>query len=123
MEEILLPIGVERIRPGEVVQDAVNLLEVPGIAERHLVHAHRRLRRHRGDVGTHLGRQCLRLGLAQELEPVDQQVFVLAEGNGRPPARPAFRAGARAAIERGSEQSDGYVLRHIAKIINSDLSK
>ncbi len=44
----------------------------------------------------------------QQLQAVDHQVFVLADGDGGTPFFPAARAGA--VVELGAQEADGHVL-------------
>lgn len=103
VDEIALLVGPERIDAGEVVQGAVDFLEVPRVLEGEVVHADVRLGRHASDVGDHLVGEAPEPCLAQQLEAPDPQVFVTAQIDGGTPLAPAVRP---PAVQSAAENTD-----------------
>src|SRR5262249_22623604 len=104
-DEVVLLLGRERIAPRKIVERPVDLLEVPRIVELEEHGRDVRLRRGAVDVlGDRLG-EGLELALVEEHEPMEDEIFVLAEGHGRPPLLPA--RGALASVEARAEHPDG----------------
>ena len=113
MHEVVLRVGVERVSAREVVERAVDLLEVPRVAERDERRADEGLGRYVRDVASHDAREVFELLLVQQLEPVDDERLVLEQRDcGAPPLPP--RTG-NARIERGAEEtkSDELFAGHI----------
>lgn len=104
VDEVVLAVRVKRVSPREVVELGEDLVEVPRVAHRHRVLDDFGLRRHRSDVLDHLLREGVGTPIVDQLEPIDDEVLVLAERHRGAPALPAFRALAR--VEGGAEQSD-----------------
>ena len=94
VDEVVLVVGVERIGAREVVQAAVDLLEVPRIV------AGSDRRRGAPSVSGETRRMSSRTVSAsavnsrrvQQLEAIDEQVLVLAERDRRAPVLPALAA-------------------------------
>ncbi len=87
MHQVVLELGVEGVGADEIVQGAIDLLEVPGVAQFHLLQADLGMRRHRGDVGANPLGQAEVAGVVavDQFEAVDQQVRLLAQADARPP--------------------------------------
>lgn len=92
VDEILLRIRLERIGARPVVERRVDRLEIARISHLHHVGPDLGLGRDLPDVFGDLGGQGGEPLLEQELEPVDQEILVLAHRHGRPPALPALPA-------------------------------
>ena len=87
---------------------------VPRVGEVHQMMADLRFRRNLGDVARDaLAERGMGAGVDQ-LEPVDQQIIVLEQADGRPPALPAI--GVAAVVERGAEKADGDARFHVRLI-------
>jgi hypothetical protein len=106
VDQIALALGVERIAAREIVQATVNLLEVPRVSRIAPVQIDLGFRRHRRNVLHKLVGQLHVRARVQQLEAVDDQVFVLAHGHARPPFLPASRTGA--VVEDGAEKADDH---------------
>jgi hypothetical protein len=104
VEQVLLALGIERIAAGEVLEDAVDLLEVPGVPYLDLMQPDLGLGRHRDQIFADGLRQRDVAALVKELEPVDQQIVVLADGYARPPRLPARRT--FAAVQAHAEEAE-----------------
>src|SRR4029450_1186922 len=92
------------IRSRKVVEVAVDVLEVPCIRGRVDDQTDLRLGRNVTDViADTFGQRLEALGI-QQLEPVDEQVVVLARGNGWTPDLPALRT--LAPVDRRAEEPD-----------------
>lgn len=108
MHQVVLALGVKGVDADEIVQGAIDLLEVPGVAQFHLLQADLGMRRHRGDVGANPLGQAEVAGVVavDQFEAVDQQVRLLAQADARPPLLPARRALAET-VEGGADEADG----------------
>ncbi len=111
VDQVVLGVGVECVAPGEVVQHAVDLLEIPGIAQRDLDAAHLGFRRDGGDVVPQALEQATAARVVQQFQPVDDQVFLLAQSDGRAPALPALVALA-GIVQHGADKADGHGFLH-----------
>ena len=85
------------------MEASVHLLKVPGVGGLIQHEAHLGLRRHVTDVVAHgLGKRDETLGM-QQLEAIDQEVFVLARRDAWTPALPSL--GPLATIDGGAEKT------------------
>src|SRR4029453_8211178 len=103
--EVVLPGGVERVAAGEVPEGPVSVLEVPGVGDLDVFQPDLGLRRDLPDVA---GDEPGELGPAagiQKDQAVDQQVGVLAEGDGGAPFVPAGRS-AFTLVEDAAQKAD-----------------
>src|SRR5262245_57828259 len=91
VNQVFLSRGVEFLTAGEIVQRAVDFFQVPRVVELQPRRAHRRLRRDRADVIDDRSRQSFIALLVKHLEPLDDQIFLLAHGYRGPPAFPTLR--------------------------------
>src|SRR5262249_19766932 len=102
MNQVLFTVGVEFICPRKVMQCTVNLLEIPRVAEFNFGYSGAGFRGASGDIAGDLFSEAKEFSLIQELNSLDQQVFVLAEGDSRAPALPSVRP--LASIKRRAQQ-------------------
>ena len=109
VDEIVLLVRSERIRPREVVQGAVDLLEIPRVIQGERVETHLGFGRDRAEICDHLVGEPAELRLGQEFESSDEQVFLAAERDAWAPLGPAVRT---ATVEGAAEDADRDVLRH-----------
>ena len=101
VDQIVLALGVERIRAREVVECPENLVEVPGVANFDLMRPHFGFRR---DASNILASALNNFGvpaLMEQLEAIDQELLVLTEGDRGTPSIPSL--GAVAGIEIGAD--------------------
>jgi hypothetical protein len=104
VHQIVFLLWFEWITPRKVVQRTVDELEIPRIPEVDLVPARDGFRGDRADILDQGGRQPLMRGFVEQLESADQQVFMTANVDRRPPSIPAIRAGP--AVEGRPDQAD-----------------
>ena len=105
VDQVVLVLGIERVGTREIVQRRIHLLEVPGVAQRHLDVAHLGFRRHRRDVETGSLREAAAAFVMQHFESMHQQVFLLAKPDRRTPLLPT-RATAATVVELRAEEAD-----------------
>src|SRR5262249_29212139 len=91
VDQILLARSVEFLIAAETVQPAVTLSQVPRVVDLQPSRAPHRLWRDRADVIDDRSRQPFITLLVKHLEPLDDQIFLLAHGHCRPPAIPTLR--------------------------------
>ena len=109
---VLLVLQIERVTACPVVQRAIHLAKVPRVLHVGLHQAHLRLWRHVGDVGQqHVGERCIARRVEQ-LQAVDDPVFMLDERHRGPPLAPAPCALPGVEL-RAHETDDDVLLGHI----------
>ncbi len=105
VDQIILGLRIERKGTREIEQLAVDLLEIPRIVELDQMRLDRRLGRDRSDILGHIsGEPRMHLSMKQH-QPIDPQILVHRQADGRPPLVPARRP-ELARIERRAEEAD-----------------
>src|SRR4051812_23885539 len=89
VNQVVLAAHIERIRAREVVERAVDGLEVPRVLELDVMTNHVRLRGSLRDVGADDVRDRVALPTVEQLEPIDEEILVLGQRDGRTPVIPA----------------------------------
>ena len=89
------------------MQRAIDFLEVPRVFEIDELRRHFRLGRDLLDIARETLHQAQRVIVVDELEPVDDEILLLADGDGRPPALPAGIPFGR--VERGADEADDNI--------------
>ena len=107
VDQIILALGIERISAGEGIQDAIDLLEIPGITQLQKGRAKHSFRGNSSNVIGDRRQQTLMLVGVEQLEAVDQQIFLLTQRHAGPPFLPAPRA---AFIQRGAKKAQYHGL-------------
>src|SRR5262249_35003639 len=103
VDEVILGVGIKRVRPGEIVQAGVHLLEVPRIDSRIDDQPHFGFRRDVANVVADGFRQTGEGARVQQFEAVDEQILVLTDRNAGTPAFPAPSPGSP--VDRGAEKA------------------
>ena len=83
---------------------AVDLFEIPGVFQLHRVEANIGLRRDSGDIAAQLPAERSGALSVDQLQPVDEEILVLAECDGRPPAPPPVVL--HSDVKRGADKAD-----------------
>ena len=109
VDQVVLAIRIERVAAREVVQRAVDLAEVPRVAELDACGAHDRLRRQRPDVVGHGRRERLLRAAVQQLEAADDEVVVPAQVHRRPPGSQRSGPRPRSSIDPEKPDDDGLL--------------
>jgi len=104
VDQVVLALRVEGVGTSELVQRAVDLLEVPGVAKVDGVETDLGLRRHGAQVGGDGSRERRMRGRVEELEAVDEEALLLAEADTRAPAVPA--PGTRARVQDRTQEPE-----------------
>jgi hypothetical protein len=78
VDQVILLISFERIPNGEIVQGAIDALEIPGVIEMRFPDADFCFGTDRGNVLTDELAKLAEFRLEQKFEAIDQQIFVLA---------------------------------------------
>ena len=99
VNQVLLLLRIEGIRPGKIVERAIHRFEVPRLVEFHPAEDDLGFGRHTADVVLNRVGQRLKFPRIQEIEPGDKQVLMLAETDRGTPQIPALRL--LAAVQRG----------------------
>ena len=89
------------------MQRAIDFLEVPRVFEIDELRRHFCLGRDLLDIARETLHEAQRVIVMDELEPVDDEVLLLADGDGRPPAFPTGIPFGR--VERGADEADDDV--------------
>lgn len=104
VNQVIFGFGVEGVVARKAEKGFVYLLEVPGVFKLDWAQHNFRFRRNGRDVPAHLfGEGCLFQAM-EELEAIDNQIGLLADGDRRSPVLPAVRMLAQ--IEGGPKQSN-----------------
>ncbi len=104
VEPVLGLVAVEGVAAGPVIERAVDLFKVPGVADRQLHQVHYGLGADRGDVLLHQPGQVDMRARVEQLHAGHHHVFMLGDGDRGPPFAPAARAAP--AVELGAEKAD-----------------
>ena len=106
MYEVVLALGVERIVARPVVERGVDLLEIPRIAQLARHRAHLGAWRQLADVARYPLCQRGAATVVEQLQPVDVQVGLRTQTDGRPPAVETISALAH--VELGAEKAEHH---------------
>jgi len=114
VNEVVFRIRVEPTSTGEVVQVSVDVLEVPRIRGRIDYEPDLGFRRDVADVIANDFSERSEMRRVQQLEPIDEQIFVLTGSNARTPALPPF--GTLPTVDcRPKQADDDHAPRHISQ--------
>jgi len=112
VQQVILVLGVERVSAREVVQRRVDFLEIPGVAQLDLDAADFGFGRYRLDVRLHTLGQPAAACIMQQLQTMNDQLLLLAEGDRRPPLLPSC-ATLATVIELRTEKTDDDAPLHV----------
>ena len=106
MHQVILALGIEGIAADELVQRAVDLLKIPGIAQGHGMQTHLGFRRDRSNIVAYAPSQPGVTRAVDQLEAIDQQILLLTQANAGPPLAPAIGTLADS-IQGGTDKANG----------------
>ena len=106
VHDVVFRVDVERVGANEVVQPTVDLFEIPRVIEVDGVQMDLGLRGDECDVADDGIGERARLRLVDELEAIDEQVFVPTQIDGRTPRGPAIGPGGAIAIHAEDGKGD-----------------
>jgi hypothetical protein len=104
VNQIFLSSRVERISASEFEESLVDALEIPRVAELDLVSPDHGFRGYGGDVFYHAIRKRFVTNAVKQLQAFDKEVWLAANGHGRPPTLPAVLETTQ--VEGGPEKPD-----------------
>ena len=93
VDQVLVVFGVKGIGADEIVKRRIDLLQVPGVLENHWMEIDLCFRGNCGNILHDLLGERLVPGFDQKVKLIDEEVFVLANCNRRPPSVPSLVRG------------------------------